>query len=496
MPCSSGPAILRARLHPLIVAVIAAAVTPPSVMLSPASLSAQEVAPLPTGTTSPPDSLLAALLPASLRSALLSASPELGVRRSAVAATEARRDAVGYARPAVLSLESEESPDGRLDRGTTSLVVSRGFLPSGQRRAERAVAAAAVRATEIALDAGERRVLARGARAFAQAVGWRAVAARLAAQDSLLASTETSLRTRFAVGDARYVDVLRLRTERLHVQTERAVARTEAEMGVLELSALLGREAASEAMLIALLDSATVEERHAAAAGVGVAGIAPTLTAAALPPAPSLEALVALARDVRLADAQLDRATAAHRLVLAGQQPAVSASLGLQRIGAEGDGSASLGPVLSASVSLPFTARRANRAAAVAAERDVVTARAARAATEAAVHGALAAARARYESARARLAEYDAALLRAAREERESALAAYRTGDLSLLELLDFERALARAETDRTRAALDALAALADLLSGAPTGESLYEMTATDTDPMPITGSTGETDDR
>jgi outer membrane protein TolC len=61
----------------------------------------------------------------------------------------------------------------------------------------------------------------------------------------------------------------------------------------------------------------------------------------------------------------------------------------------------------------------------------------------------------------------DAALLRGAREERESALAAYRTGSVSLLELLDFERALARAEIERVHALLEAVDAWADLM-GAP----------------------------
>ena len=50
------------------------------------------------------------------------------------------------------------------------------------------------------------------------------------------------------------------------------------------------------------------------------------------------------------------------------------------------------------------------------------------------------------------------------RQERESALAAYRTGSLSLLELLDFERALSRAEIERIRALVDAADAWADLL--------------------------------
>ena len=41
-----------------------------------------------------------------------------------------------------------------------------------------------------------------------------------------------------------------------------------------------------------------------------------------------------------------------------------------------------------------------------------------------------------------------------------------RNGELSLLELLDFERALTRAETDRLRSRIAAVDALTDLLAG------------------------------
>jgi outer membrane protein TolC len=62
-----------------------------------------------------------------------------------------------------------------------------------------------------------------------------------------------------------------------------------------------------------------------------------------------------------------------------------------------------------------------------------------------------------------RLAVYSSALLAGARQEREGALAGYRSGELALIALLDFERALARAEIDRVRARIDAADALAEL---------------------------------
>lgn len=139
-------------------------------------------------------------------------------------------------------------------------------------------------------------------------------------------------------------------------------------------------------------------------------------------------------------------------------------SVGLQRT-IERDGGNAFGPVLSGSVTLPFTAGRANRADRLAAEREVTAARATREAVLARVRGRLAGAVARYEAGRARLAVYDAALLRAARDERESALSAFRTGELSLVELIDFERALAHAEIERLRAHADAVEAYANLIS-------------------------------
>jgi outer membrane protein TolC len=314
----------------------------------------------------------------------------------------------------------------------------------------------------VALAAAERQVVSQAAQALYGATGWRTVARRLAAQDSLLLSAEASVRSRFSVGDARYVDVLRLRTERLRVQSDRAAAETESDAAAVALVALAGGDsaalrAASDA--VAALDSA----------GRGAPPAARAVSLAIqLPEAPSLDSLLALAADVRLADARLAQTAAQRRLLLARQRPAFSASVGLQRLSADRDQGQSFGPVLAAGMSLPFTAGRANRAALAAVDQQAVAVGVARTATIATVRAALTVGRARYEAARRRATAFDATLLRAAREERESALAAYRTNDLSLLELLDFERALARAEIDRTRATLDALSSLTELLSGAP----------------------------
>jgi outer membrane protein TolC len=120
---------------------------------------------------------------------------------------------------------------------------------------------------------------------------------------------------------------------------------------------------------------------------------------------------------------------------------------------------------------LPFTAGNANRARTLAAEQGILAADAARDVVINHAHVQLQAALDRYESARTRLAVYDAALLQGARDERDVALAAYRNNELSLLELLDFERALAQAEIARIRSVLDGADALFSLLTGEANGE-------------------------
>ncbi|MDV3295112.1 MAG: TolC family protein, partial [Brachybacterium paraconglomeratum] len=126
-----------------------------------------------------------------------------------------------------------------------------------------------------------------------------------------------------------------------------------------------------------------------------------------------------------------------------------------------------VGPTLGVALSLPFTSAGGNRATQQATALMVDAARRQREATRTTLQATLAAARDRYDTARERLAVFDAALLRGAREERESALSAYRTGELSLLELLDFERALTRTEIVRLESRIAAMDAYADLIAGA-----------------------------
>ena len=381
-------------------------------------------------------------------------SPDILAHRAELDVARARLRATGISPAATLGAEVEEVPSGvnLASAGSIRLDLSREFLSGPLRSAQRAVAARDVDRATAALALAERSLGVRVDRAFTLAVGAVAMANRLAAEDSLLASAEEAVRSRFAVGDARYVDVLRLRTERLRVRTETAAALTEGRVGRDLLAALTAFEA-SPAALSTAIDSAVARELRD-----------PFRTP--LPAAPSLDSLLAISAATQLGDIAVARATESRRLVSAQQRPVLAASLGVQRFSTE-SGGFSTGPTIGATVSLPFTARRGIQTATTLADREIAAAETRRRASVTRVRAQLSAARRRYEAARERLALFDAALLRGAREERESALSAYRGGQLSLIELLDFERALARAELSRLRSRMDAADALADLIAGA-----------------------------
>jgi cobalt-zinc-cadmium efflux system outer membrane protein len=387
-----------------------------------------------------------------LREAVQHSSPELTARRAAVEAARARMLATGYGDPLALSSEVEEVPNAvNLAGASVRVEVGKEFIAPGRRDAARALASTDVRAAEASLAAIGARLDAAVLRSLTEATGWSAISRRLAGEDSLLVGAEEALTARFSVGEARYVDVLRLRTERLRVQGERAESLAEARAARVALQGLLGPVEGRDA----LIDGAIAETGF---------------RLVALPPAPDPDSLIARSGAVLVAQAAVERARAGRTLTAADQRPRFSGAVGLQRFGADEGGAGTMGITLGGSMTLPSTARRANQAALTSADAEIAAAVAALDATVAAIRAELAAALERYESARIRLSAFDAALLRGAREEREAALASFRTGDLSLIELLDFERALARAETERLRSLLDAADALADLLAAGTGG--------------------------
>jgi outer membrane protein TolC len=390
-----------------------------------------------------------------LRTVLVARSLALAALRADTAAAAAQTDATGFAAPAALALEVEEVPDGVdvSEAGSIRLGVSRELLSGARRRARREVAQVEEEESRLALGAAERQVRASADHALLRAIGERLASRRLAAEDTLLTLAEDALRIRFEVGEARFVDVLRLRTERLRVQSALAGAAAASRVARLQVLAIGGHSLAvrpgAQDSLAALLDSV-------------IARPDPRLFEEPLPPAPSVDSLIQSSPALHRSALAVRRAEAARSLAVVEQRPALSAGLGIQRFGEEAGGHA-IGPTLELGLSLPFTSGRSNRLQREAADLAIAAAQAAHVATLGDTQGELIAARERYEGQRERLALYDRALLRGAREERESALVAYRSGDLSLLELLDFERALAQSELDLLRGRITASAALAEL---------------------------------
>ena len=399
-------------------------------------------------------------------------SPALAASRANRDVAHARAAAAGFAAPAVLSAGLAEAPYAHLDQGNLRLEVGRELFTGPRRRAERGVAEAEVRSADAALAAAERQASAAVLRDAIRTAGARVIAARLAAEDALLAGAEDGVRARFAVGGARYVDVLRLRTERLRVQSEQAATLADARVAFATLSGTLGTTPESRPSLAAALDS------------LGTPALADAwrlvLPATAITEV-EIEAFISASAEVQQATAAVARSEAEDELAAATRRRQVEGFAGVQRIG-QAENGPTLGPSVSVTVSLPFTASRANRLGAAAGEQSIRAAGFTRSAAITAARARVQAAAERYAAAREQLAVFDAALLRGARDERESALASYRTGSLTLLELVDFERALARAEIARIRALVDAVDAWADLVGGGSSdeGDAAHTMNASD----------------
>ena len=388
-----------------------------------------------------------------LRRMVLASNAELSAHRAAVEAARARARAAGAATPATITLDVDEVPGANFaDAQSAGTSVSWDLFTGGRRSLRRAVAERETDEAVLLLRLAERRVLARSDQLLIRLVGTLAIGERLAAEDSLLSAAEEALQARFAVGEARYVDVIRLRTERLRVQSDLAGAVTEVGSHRRSLVAMASVEL--PARVEALLDTAVASER--------VDPFRRPLVVAR-----DLDSLVARSAPALLAAAGVERATAARRLAGAERRPLVGASLGLRRFAAEA-GAFDIGPSIAFSIALPFTAPNGAGGQVEAAARRLDAAHATRQAELARARAELGAARDRYETARRRLAVYDAAALQGARDEREAALAAYRSGGLSLLELLDFERALSRAEITRLQTLTEAADAFAVLQGGTP----------------------------
>lgn len=379
--------------------------------------------------------------------------PAIRAAHAAVAAAEARHGAAGSAPPLVATAGLADGPGGDVTAGNFELTVGRALFRGARVGAARALTSAAVSAALADLGARERLVEVRVLERFVHAAGWTRIAQRLRRSDEWLSVADEALRSRFAAGTVRYLDVLRIRTERLQLGAELSRARAGSASALAAVAGLVGAAISPDTLRmmveVAATDAASGEWR------------------ALLADAPVADSLSKLFVDVRATSADVTRARAALLEVAADQRPQVSGAVGLQRIG-PANGGPSAGLLIGLSSTLPFSARASSARARAAADADLrwatLRSDAATAASVAAVH----AARIRYDAARERLDGFDLAQLVAADAEREAALAEYGAGTLSLIELLDFERALVRVEVERIRALLDAASALSEVFGLSP----------------------------
>lgn len=381
-----------------------------------------------------------------LRQAQRSNDPLLAARQATIEAARLRLGAVARRGPLDLSFELEEFRVTDPLNQTVRIAAAHEFVP--------AAAVSAVSARRLAQLELEEARLAGAAlvagidldRHVIEASVWQRIRARLLEEDSLLVRAGATLNARFAAGDARYIDVIRLRTERIRVQSEAIDALALAQSARLRLVGLVGDDAAE------IVDAAVASVRELR-----------------IPTLPAARDLIASAPAIQLAAAEVTIARADLGSTRAESLRRWTAGVGLQRF--EAGTGYTIGPVLMGSVSLPTPQRAVRNALAQAAAQDTVSASRTHRAAISRLRADVAGAEARFNAARQRYESSDARLLAAAREERESALVAYATGELSLIELLDFERALARAETQRLESYLRMVDAWADIWRAAATGE-------------------------
>ncbi len=380
--------------------------------------------------------------------------PTVLTARAHERAAEQRAASAGLAPPLAAAVALSDGPGGDLLRGNASVEVGRDLLLGPRLAAARATAVVEFTSRSRDRQAAEAVVDVRVTDLVVHGAAAARVLVRLRQSERLLADAEDALAVRLAAGSGRYADVLRVRTERLTVgfSIRDEIARLATVRGRL-MSMTAGGFAADT------LD-AWIGEAAIAIGSPG--GWRPVLDS--LPP---LDSLIALASAVRESGATLQRARAIRSESVASRRAAMNGAVGIQRIG-EANGGPSVGLLFGISSTLPFTARRSNTLASDASDAEVRAAEIEAGAAVSGVRPALESLRERHAVALSRLDAIDGAVLVAAQSEREAALAEFRAGSLTLLELLDLERALLRVELERADALREAASLRASLFGVAP----------------------------
>lgn len=359
----------------------------------------------------------------------------------AVHAAEARvRGSRVQASSSVVFANVEEVAAGNPAGSNVTIGLEHEFTPANARRADISIAEAEVLAAQARLAGVTLSLASRAERALMEVIVHRRIVQRLADEDTLLQRAASTLNTRFSVGDARYIDVIRLRTERLRVQADIVDAQAEVSRAFRDLSALVA------------LDTAPLSN-----------------TPARLPEIPqNLDSVIASSPAAAAARATEELARAAVERARAHGTRVWSGSVGMQRFQGDGEQMA-FGPALGVALSLPLFNRRAIAIGVETAGLEHSAAARNTTAVMNALRAGVASAYAQIEATARRMAGVDQQLIAAAREERQAALLSYANGELTLAELLDFERSLSRSEVQLLESydrAIDAWDRANQLLAG------------------------------
>lgn len=394
-----------------------------------------------------------------LRDALELARAQSPARRAAAARAEAADLAKGlagrYPNP-LAEIRLENWAPGLHDRlpYDTFATVTQTVELGGKRSARQGVAAAGAQGAQASLWSAERELDAEIVLRFLTVVRGRERARTLAEHVDGLSELVRILERRVVEGFAAEADLEKLRTERVRVDTDSALARIHANRELAVLSAVVGWSSAPPVESLAQPElSVPPGALAASASGTGAPGVipAPDLVGAAIERRP----------DVHVAAARLDAARQALRFEQARRVPDLLVVGGLKRTGGY--------DTAVASVLVPVPLFDRNQPALALARGGVAAAELDLAQTRRLAEGQIRAALQAAGDLARRSADAAAQLVGPAGIVRAAARAAFESGAGDLLRLVDAERVFADArmavselQIDAVQAAIEARLALAE----------------------------------
>ena len=374
--------------------------------------------------------------------------PDLSIARDRVAAADATAAAATRRPNPMFTFDSEGSQPwsagGRsIDSQEMIVAVEQEFETGGRRGWRTAVAEAGASAARATLDDERRQLRLETARAY-----FALVLGRLEADNArtALAEVDTVIavnRARYRQGEVSGVELRRLEVERMKFSDDGLVA---------ELA-----ERNARATLLSLLGAARLDAPLEPIEGFGT--LTSSGTAAAPPADPDVAAMMARALasrpDLVVARSEQQRAASAYELQRAFRLPNVTFGAGYRRDFGQG------GMAVTASIPLPLFDRNAGGIARAEAERRAAGGQLRQAERRVSLEVQLAANT--LAALRSRLVSIESGYLDKAREARDSALSAYRSGATDLIDYLDAQRAYRDVQRAHQRAQFDVRVALLQL---------------------------------